>query len=110
MRREPVTNVHPIVRTHPATGEKALFVNPQCKMLFISLDCGKLHRLTQATVTQYIVGYKKEGSQALLKFLYDHIGFGADFQARVKWQAKTVVAWDASLERWRDSTREIADA
>lgn len=74
MRRDPVMSEHPIIRTHPATGEKALYVNPQ--------------------FTRHIVGYKDEESQMLLKFLYDHIALGQDFQARVKWAPKTVVVWD----------------
>jgi sulfonate dioxygenase len=62
------------VRTHPATGEKALYVNPQ--------------------FTRYIVGFKQEESDYLLKFLYDHIALSQDLQARVKWKAGTVVVWD----------------
>lgn len=74
VRREPVSNVHPIVRVHPVTGEKALFVNEQ--------------------FTRYIVGFKKEESDAVLKFLYDHIAKSADVQVRVKWEKGTVVVWD----------------
>ena len=74
VRREPVKSIHPVVRTHPATGEKALFVNPQ--------------------FTRRIIGYKQEESEYLLKFLYDHIALGQDFQLRLRWTPRTVVVWD----------------
>jgi len=91
VRREPVISEHPIVRTHPVTGKKALYVNPQ--------------------FTRSIVGYKQEESDYLLKFLYDHIAYGADFQARVKWAEKTVVVWDnrvtlhSALVDWKSGQR-----
>ncbi|KAK4158068.1 hypothetical protein C8A00DRAFT_39620 [Chaetomidium leptoderma] len=90
-RREPVVNEHPVIRTHPTTGEKAIYVNPQ--------------------FTRDIVGLKKEESDVLLKFLYDHLGYGADFQARVKWEERTVVVWDnrvtqhSALVDWKDGQR-----
>jgi sulfonate dioxygenase len=90
-RRDPVVNDHPIIRTHPATGEKAIYVNPQ--------------------FTREIVGLKREESDALLKFLYDHLAYGADFQARVKWEEGTVVVWDnrvtqhSALVDWKDAQR-----
>ncbi|PSN61236.1 TauD-domain-containing protein [Corynespora cassiicola Philippines] len=91
VRREPVTSIHPLIRTHPATGEKAIYVNPQ--------------------FTRRIVGFKKEESDFLLNFLYDHISKGHDFQARVKWAPGTVVVWDnrvtahSALLDWDDGAR-----
>ncbi|KAF2101586.1 TauD-domain-containing protein [Rhizodiscina lignyota] len=91
VRREPITCIHPLVRTHPVTGEKALFLNPQ--------------------FTRKIVGFKQEESEYLLKFLFDHIAKGQDFQARVKWAPGTVVVWDnrvtahSALLDWHDGQR-----
>jgi sulfonate dioxygenase len=74
VRRAPVSNIHPVVRVHPVTGKKSLFVNEQ--------------------FTRYIVGFKKEESDAILKFLFDHVAKSADLQVRVKWEWGTVVVWD----------------
>ena len=91
VRREPVESIHPLVRTHPATGEKALWCNPQ--------------------FTRYIVGFKKEESDHLLKFLYDHMALSQDLQCRVKWTPGTVVVWDnrvtahSAILDWEDKAR-----
>jgi len=74
VRREPVEHVHPIVRRHPVTGDEALYVNRQ--------------------FTRRIIGYKKEESDLILDFLYNHLAKGLDSQARVRWEANTVVLWD----------------
>jgi alpha-ketoglutarate-dependent taurine dioxygenase len=74
VRRDPVSHEHPLVRTHPVTGEKALFVN--------------------GGFTRSIVGLRQEESDALLGFLLNHIGRGIDYQARIRWAPKTVVVWD----------------
>jgi sulfonate dioxygenase len=73
-RREPITTVHPLIRKHPVTGEESLFINPES--------------------TRGIVGYKKEESDLIIKFLYNHIAAGIDMQARVRWEPATVVVWD----------------
>ncbi|KAI8896480.1 hypothetical protein BC833DRAFT_597432 [Globomyces pollinis-pini] len=74
LRRPPVANIHPVIRTHPVTGKKALYVNPM--------------------FTRKINELKQEESQMLLKFLYNHVALGADFQARFKWEKWTVAVWD----------------
>ncbi|KAJ7708839.1 alpha-ketoglutarate-dependent sulfonate dioxygenase [Mycena rosella] len=74
VRRDPIETVHPVVRRHPVTGEEALYVNKQ--------------------FTRRIVGMKREESDLLLNFLYDHIAKSGDHQARIKWEPMSMVLWD----------------
>jgi len=74
LRRDPIETIHPVVRKHPTTGEEALYVNKQ--------------------FTRRIVGMKKEESDLLLNFLYDHIAKSGDHQARIKWEPFSMVLWD----------------
>ncbi|KAI9025087.1 hypothetical protein CLU79DRAFT_834204 [Phycomyces nitens] len=73
-RRQEVEYTHPIIRTHPVTGLKALFIQPG--------------------FTRRIVGLSKRESDTILNFLYDHLAGGYDFQVRFKWEEDTVAVWD----------------
>lgn len=65
---------HPVVRTHPITGRKGLYVN--------------------TGFTSHIKGLKRRESDALLKMLYDHIAYGVNFQVRFQWEPNSVAIWD----------------
>lgn len=83
---------------------------PSVSLLIPTKRDGQGRRLT-IPVTRDIVGLKKEESDAILKFLYDHLAYGADFQARVKWEEGTVVVWDnrvtqhSALIDWKNGQR-----
>ncbi len=67
------TQVHPLVRTHPVSGRKTLFVNP--------------------VYTVGIEGLDPPESFTILKFLYDHM-VKDEFVYRHRWQPDTLVLWD----------------
>ncbi|MCR9097524.1 MAG: TauD/TfdA family dioxygenase [bacterium] len=64
---------HPVVRTHPITGKKALFVNRNS--------------------TTRIVGLTESENDALLPMLMDHIR-SPEFQCRFTWDTNSVAFWD----------------
>lgn len=64
---------HPVIRTHPVTGRKVVFVNPV-----------------------FTVGLKdmpRDESRAVLEFLYAH-NAKPEFQARFRWRKDSIAFWD----------------
>lgn len=66
------TSVHPLVRTHPETGRKALFIGGHVQ---------HFDRMTEAE------------SQPLIRFFMQH-STRPEFTCRVRWQAGTLTFWD----------------
>lgn len=64
---------HPVVTTHPATGQKILFVNPQ--------------------FTVAIKGMREDESRALLDVLYRQ-AMTPEYQFRFHWRPDSMVFWD----------------
>lgn len=65
--------VHPVARTHPVTGKKALFVN--------------------GNSTTHIVGLSERESESLLRLLIDYVRDPV-FQVRFQWDLHSVAFWD----------------
>jgi len=64
---------HPVVRSHPETGEKILYVN--------------------YTFTSRIVGLPEEESDSLLRLLFDRIKV-PEYQVRFRWTPNAIGIWD----------------
>ncbi|HEY9100928.1 taurine dioxygenase [Chitinimonas sp.] len=72
-RRKHPPLLHPVVRTHPVSGRKALFVNEG--------------------FTTRIVDLQPRESEALLAFLYAHVA-RPEFTLRWRWELDDVAFWD----------------
>jgi len=64
---------HPVVRTHPETGRKALYVN--------------------VAHTARFAGLTEDESRPLLRYLFDH-SVRPEFTCRFQWQAASLALWD----------------
>lgn len=64
---------HPVVRTHPVTGRRALYVN--------------------AGFTTHLVGVGLAESDAVLRYLFQHLSHPA-FQCRFRWTPGALAFWD----------------
>ena len=73
MKRNTLVSEHPLVRVHPESGERILFVSP--------------------SFLKSIVGMTPRESQVLIEFLWEHI-VRTEFTVRFKWAPGSVAFWD----------------
>ncbi|WP_431956855.1 TauD/TfdA dioxygenase family protein [Nocardia lijiangensis] len=71
--KAPLITEHPVVRVHPVTGERILFVNPG--------------------FTTRIVGLSPRQSDAVLKLLFDELSDPA-YTVRFRWEKGSLAFWD----------------
>ena len=64
---------HPVIRTHPETGKKVIFVN--------------------SLFTTHIEGLRPAESDALLQFLFQHVTT-PEYTCRFQWQPHSIAIWD----------------
>ena len=64
---------HPVIRTHPDTKKKVIYVN--------------------AAFTQYIKDWDPEESHKMLNFLYSRASI-PEYQCRFAWQDNSIAFWD----------------
>ena len=79
---------NPVIRTHPVTGRKALFVN--------------------LAFTRKIVGMKPRESSVLLDFLYEHLG-SPEYTCRFHWRENSIAMWDNRCTQHRVLADNLVD-
>lgn len=73
VRNSPIATIHPVVRVHPETGERVIYVNPG--------------------FTSHIVDVQPRESRHLLDLLFEQVA-RPEYTVRFRWEPGSVAFWD----------------
>jgi alpha-ketoglutarate-dependent taurine dioxygenase len=73
VRTKPLVSIHPVVRVHPESGERVIYVNP--------------------SFTSHILGVSPRESRHLLDLLFEQVG-RPEYTVRFKWESGSLAFWD----------------